>query len=60
MSEQQKAFFSSPGNVTVESIFPRKVDLKKELVRMDGMIGVLDPLPNANLPIRKGSKIGAY
>lgn len=39
----------------VEFIFPRKRE-EHGLVRTDGMIGMLDPIPDADWPIRKGGR----
>lgn len=56
MSEEQKEFFESAGDLKVKSIM-HKIELNNGLVRTEGIPGVLDPLPNADWPLYKDSKI---
>lgn len=56
MSKEQKEFFKKAGDLKTASIM-NKIEFNTELVRTEGIPGVLDPLPNADWPLYKDSKI---
>ena len=56
MSKEQKEFFRKAGDLKPASIM-NKIEFNTELVRTEGIPGVLDPLPNADWPLYKDSKI---
>ena len=56
MSKEQKEFFRKAGDLKTASIM-NKIEFNTELVRTEGIPGVLDPLPNADWPLYKDSKI---